>query len=356
MPVLLITGGAGFIGTNLVHCALRDEALTVVTLDLLTYAGHRDNLADVLSHPRHRFVHGDIADRALVDALLREHRPDAVLNLAAESHVDRSIDDATAFLRTNILGTHALLDAARSYVGSGHAPRGFRYLQVSTDEVFGSLGPDGRFSEASPFAPNSPYAASKAAADHLVRAWGHTYGLPVITTHCSNNYGPFQFPEKLLPLMILNALERRALPVYGDGLQVRDWLFVEDHCAGLLAAALRGVPGETYALGGDSERANLWLVQTLCDLLDELGPAAGSPPPPGGYRALITFVQDRPGHDRRYAVDASHAARALGWRPRLTLDDGLRATVRWYLEHRAWSQAVAARSDDRARLGLGGAS
>jgi dTDP-glucose 4,6-dehydratase len=356
MPVLLITGGAGFIGTNLVRRALRDSALTVVTLDLLTYAGRRDNLADVLGHPRHRFVHGDIADRALVDTLLREHRPDALLNLAAESHVDRSIDDATIFLRTNVLGTHALLDTARSYVASGAAPRGFRYLQVSTDEVFGSLGAEGRFSEASPFAPNSPYAASKAAADHLVRAWGHTHGLPVVTTHCSNNYGPYQFPEKLIPLMILNALEHRALPVYGDGRQVRDWLFVEDHCDALLSAALRGAPGETYALGGDSERTNLQLVQTLCDLLEGLAPAAGYTPPAGGYRALIKFVQDRPGHDRRYAIDASYAGRALGWRPRHSLDDGLRATVGWYLEHREWSQALSQGVYDRTRLGLGGAS
>jgi dTDP-glucose 4,6-dehydratase len=355
MPVLLITGGAGFIGSNLVHRALRDDAVTVVNLDLLTYAGNLENLRAVLHHPRHRFVQGDINDRALVDALLAEHRPDAVLHLAAESHVDRSIDDATAFLRTNVLGTHTLLDAARRYVRGGKAPAGFRYVQVSTDEVFGSLGPTGKFREDSPFAPNSPYAASKASADHLVRAWGHTHKLPVVTTHCSNNYGPYQFPEKLIPLMILNALEHRPLPVYGDGQQVRDWLYVDDHCDGLLRAALRGNPGETYNLGGDAERANLDLVETLCDLLTELAPAHGYSPPEGGYRALISFVTDRPGHDRRYAIDASHARQALGWAPSHGLESGLRATVAWYLEHRAWCRALSERVYDRTRLGTGGA-
>ena len=351
VSVLLITGGAGFIGSNLVRRAL-DEGHTVVNLDLLTYAGHRESLRDVERHPKHRFVVGDIGDRTLVDALLDAHRPDAVLHLAAESHVDRSIDDASAFLRTNILGTHVLLDAARRYVGTGAAPRGFRHVQVSTDEVFGSLGLDGRFSETSPFAPNSPYAASKASADHLVRAWGHTYGLPVVTTHCSNNYGPYQFPEKLIPLMILNALEHRPLPVYGDGLNVRDWLFVEDHCAALLAAALRGAAGETYCLGGDGERTNLALVDTLCRLLDELAPAAGHTPPPGGYGALKTFVRDRPGHDRRYAIDASRAKEALGWKPARTLEEGLRETVQWYLTHREWTDSVAKKGYDRERLGV----
>ncbi len=351
VSVLLITGGAGFIGSNLVRRALH-EGHAVVTLDLLTYAGHRESLRDVERHPQHRFVVGDIGDRALVDALLDTHRPDAVLHLAAESHVDRSIDDASAFLRTNILGTHVLLDAARRYVGTGAAPRGFRHVQVSTDEVFGSLGVDGHFAETSPFAPNSPYAASKASADHLVRAWGRTYGLPVVTTHCSNNYGPYQFPEKLIPLMILNALEHRALPVYGDGLNVRDWLFVEDHCAALLAAATRGAAGATYCLGGDGERTNLDLVNTLCGLLDELAPAAGYTPPPGGYATLKTFVRDRPGHDRRYAIDATRAHDALDWRPSRTLDAGLRETVAWYLTHRDWTDSVAKKGYDRERLGV----
>lgn len=351
MTALLVTGGAGFIGANLVRRALRDDACSVVTLDLLTYAGSLDNLRDVAGHPRHRFVRGDVCDRALVEALLREHRPDAVLHLAAESHVDRSIDDATDFLRTNVLGTHAMLEAARRYVGSGAAPPGFRFVQVSTDEVFGSLGAGGRFHEGSAHAPNSPYAASKAGGDHLARAWANTYGLPVVTTHCSNNYGPYQFPEKLIPLMILNAVEHRALPVYGDGQHVRDWLYVDDHCDALLAAALRGAPGATYTLGGGAERTNLALVESLCALLDELAPAAGLRAPPGGYRALIRFVDDRPGHDRRYAVDAARARDALGWSPAHSLDAGLRATVGWYLAHRGWCDA---RAHARARLGLGG--
>ncbi len=355
MPVLLVTGGAGFIGSNLVRRALRDPGTSVVVLDLLTYAGRRENLADLEADARLRFVQGDICDGPLVASLLREHRPDALLHLAAESHVDRSIDDASAFLRTNVGGTHALLEAARGHLREGLARDGFRFVQVSTDEVYGSLGDAGHFREDTPFAPNSPYAASKASADHFARAWHRTHGLPVVITHCSNNYGPYQFPEKLLPLMILNALEHRPLPVYGDGLQVRDWLYVDDHCDAILAAAARGVPGGTYNFGGDAERTNLSLVETLCALLEELAPAAGHAPPAGGYRSLVTFVTDRPGHDRRYAIDASHARAALGWTPAHGLDDGLRTTVRWYLDHRAWCAEVASRTYDRGRLGLGGA-
>ncbi len=348
MPTLLVTGGAGFIGSNFVHRALGDDSLRVVTLDKLTYAGNLANLAAVLDHPRHRFVRGDICDAELVATLLREHQVDAVLNFAAESHVDRSIDAADDFVRTNVVGTQVLLDASRRYVAREAKGRSFRYLQVSTDEVFGSLGETGAFRETTPFAPNSPYAASKAAADHLVRAWGHTHGLPVLTTHCSNNYGPYQFPEKLIPLMLLNALEGKALPVYGDGLNVRDWLYVEDHCDALLAVLRGGRPGETYNIGGNAERTNLALVHTLCDLLDELAPS-----PDGPRRRLVTFVADRPGHDRRYAIDASKIRDELGWRPSRAFDDGLAATVRWYLSNRAWCDDIHQRAYRRERIGLG---
>ncbi len=348
MRTLLVTGGAGFIGSNFVLRALRDESFAVVTLDKLTYAGNLANLAPVSRHPRHRFVQGDICDGELVATLLRDHRVDAVINFAAESHVDRSIDAAGEFVRTNVMGTQVLLDAARRYVSTAERPGDFRYLQVSTDEVFGSLGPTGAFSETTPFAPNSPYAASKAAADHLVRAWRHTFGLATLTTHCSNNYGPLQFPEKLIPLMLLNGLEGKPLPVYGDGLNVRDWLYVEDHCDAILAVLRGGAPGATYNVGGNAERTNLEMVHALCDLLDELAPA-----PDGARRRLITHVADRPGHDRRYAIDASKIRDELRWRPAHTFSDGLRATVRWYLDHRAWCDDIHSRVYRRERIGLG---
>ncbi len=348
MRTLLVTGGAGFIGSNFVLRALRDASLAVVTLDKLTYAGNLANLEPVARHPRHRFVQGDICDGELVATLLRDHRVDAVINFAAESHVDRSIDAAGEFVRTNVMGTQVLLDAARRYVSTAERPGDFRYLQVSTDEVFGSLGPTGAFSETTPFAPNSPYAASKAAADHLVRAWRHTFGLATLTTHCSNNYGPLQFPEKLIPLMLLNGLEGKPLPVYGDGLNVRDWLYVEDHCDAILTVLRNGAPGATYNVGGNAERTNLEMVHALCDLLDEFAPS-----PEGSRRRLITHVADRPGHDRRYAIDASKIRDELGWRPAHTFSDGLRATVRWYLDHRAWCDDIHNRVYRRERIGLG---
>lgn len=348
MTTLLVTGGAGFIGSAFVRRCLADPSVSVVTLDALTYAGDPGNLAGL---PRHELVVGDIGDRALVRSLLRERRPAAVVNLAAESHVDRSIDGPRAFVDTNVVGTFELLEACRAWLASdGAAGRGgFRFLHVSTDEVYGSLGPTGRFTESSPHAPSSPYAASKAAADHLVRAYAHTYGLPAITTNCSNNYGPRQFPEKLIPLMVLNALERRPLPVYGAGGNVRDWLHVDDHCDGLLAALRRGAPGRTYNLGGGAERTNLQVVHALCDLVDALRPDLG-----GDTRALVRFVADRPGHDLRYAVDATRAAEELGWRPAHDFDTGLRETVRWYLENRAWCERIASGVYRRERLGLGG--
>ena len=351
MLTLLVTGGAGFIGSNFVLRALADPGVSVVTLDALTYAGNPDNLAALDGHPRHTFVRGDIGDRAAVLALLRARRPDAVVNLAAESHVDRSIDGPRAFVDTNVVGTLELLEACRAWLAErpDEARARFRFLHVSTDEVYGSLGPDGRFTEASPYAPSSPYAASKAAADHLVRAYFHTYGLPVITTNCSNNFGPRQFPEKLIPLMILNALERRPLPVYGDGANVRDWLYVDDHCDALRAALDRGVPGRTYNVGGGAERSNLQVVHALCDLVDALRPS-----PDGSARDLIAFVADRPGHDRRYAVDAARAEAELGWRPAHRFEDGLRATVQWYLDHRAWCDRITSGVYRRERLGRGG--
>jgi dTDP-glucose 4,6-dehydratase len=351
MKTLLVTGGAGFIGSCFVLRALEDPAVAVVTLDALTYAGNPENLAAVADHPRHAFVRGDIADRALVLDLLRAHRPDALVNFAAESHVDRSIDGPGAFVQTNVVGVFGLLEATRAWLaGDGAAGRAaFRFLHVSTDEVYGSLGPVGSFSEASPYAPNSPYAASKAAADHLVRAWSHTYGLPTITTNCSNNFGPRQFPEKLIPLVILNALEGRALPIYGDGGNVRDWLFVDDHCAGIRAALDRGSPGRTYNLGARCERTNLQVVHALCDVLDRLRPRAE-----GSYRGLISFVADRPGHDRRYAIDPSRAEAELGWRPRRAFDEALEETVRWYLDHRGWCERITSGVYRRERLGTAG--
>jgi dTDP-glucose 4,6-dehydratase len=355
LPTLLVTGGAGFIGSSFVLAVVLavEGGARVVNLDKLTYAGNLDNLAPLEGDGRHVFVHGDIGDRALVARLLAEHRPAAVVNFAAESHVDRSIDGPGEFVRTNLVGTFELLEAVRAYHASlppAEAAR-FRFLHVSTDEVYGSLGPAGLFTEESPHAPSSPYAASKAGADHLVRAYHHTYDLPTLTTNCSNNYGPLQFPEKLIPLMILNALEGRPLPVYGDGQNVRDWLYVGDHCEALRVVLARGAPGETYNIGGRSERTNLEIVHTLCDLLDELAPRAE-----GSRRPLVTFVADRPGHDRRYAIDATKIHRALGWAPAHTFEQGIRETVRWYLEHRGWCARIAAGAYRRERLGLGAAA
>jgi dTDP-glucose 4,6-dehydratase len=338
MRSILITGGAGFIGSCLVRQIIGQRLFRVVNLDKLTYAGNLDSLASVLDDPDHLFVHGDIGDRKRVAALLGEHRPCGVVNLAAESHVDRSIDAPAAFVETNVVGTFQLLEATRAYWDRLDEPlrSDFRFLQVSTDEVYGSLGATGTFAETSPYAPNSPYSASKAASDHFARAYHRTYGLPVITSNCSNNYGPFQFPEKLVPLMILNALEGKPLPLYGDGQNARDWLFVEDHCRALLAALERGKPGEVYNIGGDCERTNLAMVRALCEIVDELLPELPHKP----CSSLITFVKDRPGHDRRYAIDAGKARRELGWQPQQDLAAGLRATVRWYLDNARWVERV----------------
>jgi dTDP-glucose 4,6-dehydratase len=332
--MILVTGGAGFIGSNFVLDWLEQSEETVLNLDALTYAGNRENLASLQGDPRHLFVQGDICDRALVDRLLAEHRPRAIVHFAAESHVDRSIHGPGAFMRTNIEGTYTLLEAARAHWNSldesGRA--GFRFHHVSTDEVYGSLGAtDPAFTESHAYEPNSPYSASKAASDHLVRAWHHTYGLPVVTTNCSNNYGPYHFPEKLIPLMIVNALAGKPLPIYGDGQNVRDWLYVRDHASAIRAVLAGGRLGETYNIGGWNEKTNLEIVHTLCDLLDEL-----RPDPAGSYRRLITYVKDRPGHDRRYAIDARKVERELGWRPAETFETGVRKTVQWYLDHADW--------------------
>ncbi|MGA1327083.1 MAG: dTDP-glucose 4,6-dehydratase [Rubrivivax sp.] len=338
---LLVTGGAGFIGSNFVLdwlAAPETAGEPVVTLDALTYAGNRENLAALDGDARHTFVHGDICDRVLVDRLLAEHRPRAIVHFAAESHVDRSIHGPGAFVRTNVEGTFTLLEAARAHWGTLPEPEraAFRFHHVSTDEVYGSLGPgDPAFTETHPYQPNSPYSASKAASDHLVRAWHHTYGLPVTTSNCSNNYGPWHFPEKLIPLMIVNALAGQPLPVYGDGQQVRDWLYVGDHCSAIRAVLARGRVGEVYNVGGWNEKPNLEIVHTICRLLDEM-----QPDPAGPYARLITHVKDRPGHDRRYAIDARKIERELGWRPAETFDTGIRKTVRWVLEHRDWIARV----------------
>ncbi|MCU0869353.1 MAG: dTDP-glucose 4,6-dehydratase, partial [Burkholderiales bacterium] len=330
--------GAGFIGANFVlgWCARHDEP--VVNLDALTYAGNVASLAPLAGNPRHVFVRGDIGDADRVAHLFAAHRPRAVVHFAAESHVDRSIHDAAAFIQTNVVGTHTLLECAtRHWVDATGRDPAFRFLHVSTDEVYGSLGPDdAAFSETTPYAPNSPYAASKAASDHLVRAWHHTHGLPTLTTHCSNNYGPLQFPEKLIPLMLLNARTGKPLPVYGDGANVRDWLHVSDHCAALRVVLDRGVPGRTWNIGGKAERRNLDLVHALCGILDTMCPDSPHRP----HASLITFVTDRPGHDRRYAIDAARIAAELGWTPAVRFEDGLAQTVRWYLDHAAWVDGV----------------
>ncbi|NMG74281.1 dTDP-glucose 4,6-dehydratase [Aromatoleum diolicum] len=332
--MILVTGGAGFIGANFVLDWLRETGEPVVTLDALTYAGNPENLASLQGDARHVFVHGDICDRALVDRLLSEHRPRAVVHFAAESHVDRSIHGPAAFVRTNVEGTFTLLEAARDYwtMLASDPKAAFRFLHVSTDEVYGSLGPkDPPFAETKAYEPNSPYSASKAASDHLVRAWHHTYGFPALTTNCSNNYGPYQFPEKLIPLMIANALAGKALPIYGDGRNVRDWLYVSDHCAAIREVLARGRLGETYNVGGWNEKPNLEIVHTVCALLDEL-----RPDPAGAHARLITYVTDRPGHDRRYAIDARKIERELGWRPAETFETGIRKTVAWYLDNQDW--------------------
>jgi len=335
--MILVTGGAGFIGSNFVLDWLAQSDEAVVNLDKLTYAGNRANLAALEGDARHVFVHGDIADRACVRALLAHHRPRAIVHFAAESHVDRSIHGPADFVQTNVVGTFALIDEARAYWHGleGAARESFRFLHVSTDEVYGSLGSaDPAFTEVTPYAPNSPYAASKAASDHLVRAYHHTYGLPTLTTNCSNNYGPYQFPEKLIPLMIANALAGKPLPVYGDGENVRDWLYVGDHCAAVRAVLERGRVGACYNIGGEAEMKNIDVVNTLCALLDVARPQ------PARYGALISFVRDRPGHDRRYAMDASKLRAELGWRPAETFESGLRKTVTWYLDNAAWAANV----------------
>jgi dTDP-glucose 4,6-dehydratase len=358
MDTLLVTGGAGFIGCNFVRLALAERAAEVVVVDKLTYAGNLQSLADVANDPRFHFAQVDIADRPALERVFREYPPTAVLNFAAESHVDRSIDGPEAFVQTNVVGTFQLLEVSRAHhaaLPEAEACR-FRFLHVSTDEVYGSLGETGAFSEETAYAPNSPYSASKAGADHLVRAYLHTYGLPTLITNCSNNYGPYQFPEKLLPLMILNAIEARPLPIYGDGGNIRDWLFVEDHCRGILSALEGGRVGEKYNIGGNDERTNLEIVDTLCEELERLLPAADNPAMSQknqtDYKQLKTFVPDRPGHDRRYAIDASKIHSELSWEPQHDLSQGLARTVRWYLENRDWWQAILSGSYRRERLGL----
>jgi dTDP-glucose 4,6-dehydratase len=336
--MILVTGGAGFIGSNFVLDWLHQSTEGVVNVDKLTYAGNLQSLATLQSNPAHHFSRTDICDRAAIDALLTSHKPRAIVHFAAESHVDRSILGPEEFVRTNIVGTFTLLEAARSYWQGLDAPAraAFRFVHVSTDEVYGSLGPDdAAFTESHPYQPNSPYSASKAGSDHLVRSYFHTYGLPVVTTNCSNNYGPFQFPEKLIPLIIANALAGKPLPVYGDGLNVRDWLYVSDHCSAVRRVLEAGRPGETYNVGGNSEKPNIEIVHRVCALIDEL-----RPDPAGPRERLITYVKDRPGHDRRYAIDATRIAAELDWKPAETFDSGIGKTVSWYLAHQDWVAAV----------------
>jgi len=345
---LLVTGGAGFIGSAVVRLAV-SRGHEVVNLDALTYAANQDNLTSVADHPAYSFEHVDIRDRAAVDRVFETHAPDAVMHLAAESHVDRSIDGPRDFVETNLIGTFNLLEAARAYWTARGRPDGFRFHHISTDEVFGSLpaDPSVRFQETTPYDPRSPYSASKAGSDHLVRAWHETYGLPIVLTNCSNNYGPYHFPEKLIPVVILNALAGKPLPIYGDGSNVRDWLYVEDHAAALLLVLQQGANGRSYNIGGENERSNLQLVQTLCSLLDEL-----SPRPDGvSYGEQITFVADRPGHDARYSIDPTRIREELGWRPSVTVEEGLRRTVRWYLDNESWWRPLQQRQGVGERLG-----
>jgi dTDP-glucose 4,6-dehydratase len=358
METMIVTGGAGFIGANFARYALAHTDARVVVVDKLTYAGNLCTIAELLDEARFVFVKADICDRDAMAAVFREHRPTALVNFAADSHVDRSIDDPGPFIETNIVGAFVLLETARRYLATlpETARAGFRFLQVSTDEVYGTLGETGLFSEATPYAPNSPYAASKASADHLVRAYSETYQLPAIITNCSNNYGPFQFPEKLIPLVTLNAIEGRRLPIYGDGGNVRDWLYVEDHCAGILLALQRGRAGEKYNIGGASERTNLQVIDRICVVLEELLPATENPAlavqGKQHYSELKTFVADRPGHDRRYAIDATKIRRELGWMPVEDFDSGIARTVRWYINNRRWCETVQADKYQRERLGV----
>ncbi|PKQ11170.1 MAG: dTDP-glucose 4,6-dehydratase [Alphaproteobacteria bacterium HGW-Alphaproteobacteria-1] len=342
---LLVTGGCGFIGSAVVRLAVA-RGHRVTNLDALTYAGRPENVAEVARSPLYRFVHADIRDRAAVERIMAEAAPDAVMHLAAESHVDRSIDGPGDFIETNITGTYTLLEAARGHWQRSGCPETFRFHHISTDEVYGSLGPTGLFTETTPYDPRSPYSASKAASDHLVRAWYHTYGLPVVLTNCSNNYGPYHFPEKLIPKVILNALHGRTIPVYGRGENVRDWLYVEDHADALLLAVAKGEPGRSYNIGGHNERRNIDIVHGICDLMDEMQPRSDGP-----YRDLVAFVTDRPGHDARYAIDPERITRELGWRPSVTVEDGLRRTVRWYLDNPDWWQPLLAVDGVGSRVG-----
>jgi dTDP-glucose 4,6-dehydratase len=359
MDTMIVTGGAGFIGANFVRHALSSTGLRIVVLDKLTYAGNLCSIQDLTDSPRLVFIQADIADRQAMEAVFKNYQPHSVINFAAETHVDRSIDDPAPFIDTNIRGTFELLEAARKYLARlGHRPNAerFRFIHVSTDEVYGTLADDGLFSETTPYAPNSPYAASKAAADHLVRAYSETYGLPAIITNCSNNYGPYQFPEKLIPLTLLNALEAGPLPIYGDGGNIRDWLYVEDHIKGIMLVLRAGRPGEKYNIGGSGEMTNLEVVDRICGTLERMVPAATNPAMIArgatSYLELKTFVKDRPGHDRRYGIDSSKIRRELGWEPEHDFESGLARTVRWYLENREWCARVQAGKYDRQRLGL----
>jgi len=358
---IIVTGGAGFIGSNLIRYLLQHTEARVVAFDKLTYAGNLESLEGLEKNPRFAFEKGDIADGPAVEKVFSRYKPSGVLNLAAETHVDRSIDSPGDFIETNIVGTYMLATVALRYFGSleGAEKKNFRLLHVSTDEVYGSLGPEGLFTEETPYSPNSPYSASKASADHLIRAYGETYGLPVLITNCSNNYGPFQFPEKLIPLMILNALEGKPLPIYGDGGNIRDWLYVEDHCAGIYQVYRSGRLGEKYNIGGDCELKNLQIVDLICESLERQMPASSNPAFAAkkitSYKELKTFVPDRPGHDRRYAIDFSKIERELGWRPAHNIETGLEETVRWYLENGEWCRKVQAGKYGRERLGTGSA-